>query len=67
MRKLTRGSYTWSNVMKLPKFLRDQSGVTGIEFSLIAGGIAMATFLIMTSVGTTLMSSFTAIESVLSD
>jgi Flp pilus assembly pilin Flp len=49
--------------MKLPHFLRDQAGVTGIEFTLIVGGLAIATILIMTSLGSTLVSSFTSIES----
>jgi Flp pilus assembly pilin Flp len=49
--------------MKLIQFLRDQAGVTGIEFTLIIGGIAIATVLIMTSLGSTIVSSFTSIES----
>jgi pilus assembly protein Flp/PilA len=53
------------HVMKLSQFLRDQTGVTGIEFTLIAGGIAIATILIMTSLGSTLMSFFTSLDSTL--
>jgi Flp pilus assembly pilin Flp len=51
--------------MKLPLFARDKSGVTGIEFSLIVGGIAIATVLIMTSLGSTLVSTFSSIETTL--
>jgi Flp pilus assembly pilin Flp len=42
--------------MKLLQLVRSSSGVTGIEFSLIAGGIAIGTILIMTSLGSTLVS-----------
>jgi Flp pilus assembly pilin Flp len=49
--------------MKPPHFLRNQSGVTGIEYTLIVGGIALATVLIMTSLGSTLLSFFTSLES----
>jgi Flp pilus assembly pilin Flp len=43
--------------MKLLQLARNTSGVTGIEFSLIAGGIAIATILIMTGLGSTLVST----------
>lgn len=52
--------------MKVPQFLTDQAGMTGIEYTLIVGGIATATALIMTSLGMTLVSFFGSLTSSLS-
>ncbi|PUA19814.1 Flp family type IVb pilin [Glaciimonas sp. PCH181] len=46
---------------KLMKFLRDEDGVTAIEYGLIAGLIAVAIIVAVTSLGTNVASVFTRI------
>jgi len=46
---------------KLMKFLRDEDGVTAIEYGLIAGLIAVAIIVAVTLVGTDLAALFTKI------
>ena len=46
-------------------FIGDQSGVTAIEYGLIAALIAVAIIVAVTSVGTSLSGTFTAISSAL--
>jgi pilus assembly protein Flp/PilA len=43
------------------KLLRDQSGVTAIEYGLIAALIAVAAVTVMTTVGTNLTSTFSKV------
>ena len=50
---------------KLMQFFRDDSGATAIEYGLIAAGISVAIVLIVTQVGTALVSTFTTIEAAL--
>jgi pilus assembly protein Flp/PilA len=46
--------------------LKDQSGVTAIEYGLIASGIGMAIVLVVLNVGSALQGIFTTVESGLS-
>jgi pilus assembly protein Flp/PilA len=52
--------------MKLNQFLTDQTGVTGIEYALIAGGISMGIVFVVSNIGSTLAAFFTSVESGLS-
>ena len=45
------------------KFISDQSGATAIEYCLIATGIAFVIIAAVNSIGTTLNSSFTSVNS----
>jgi pilus assembly protein Flp/PilA len=45
------------------RFIADQSGVTAIEYGLIAALIAVAIITAVTSVGTNLTATFTSIAS----
>ena len=46
----------------IQKFLKDESGATAIEYALIAAGIALAIITAVNTLGTTLKSKFTAIN-----
>jgi pilus assembly protein Flp/PilA len=46
----------------LPRFLRDESGVTAIEYGLIAALIAVVIITSVTLVGTSLSTKFTAVS-----
>ena len=46
-------------------FLRDTSGVTAVEYGLIASGIAMAIVLVVVNVGTALHVIFTDVATLL--
>jgi pilus assembly protein Flp/PilA len=45
------------------KFLADQSGATAIEYCLIATGISIVILVAVNSIGTTLGTNFTTINS----
>ncbi|MGD0850984.1 MAG: Flp family type IVb pilin [Bradyrhizobium sp.] len=45
------------------KFLSDESGATAIEYGLIAAGIALAIVAAVNSLGSTLNTEFTSINS----
>ena len=47
------------------RFARDESGVTAIEYGLIAGLIAVVIIVAVTNVGTSLNSQFAAINNAL--
>lgn len=47
---------------QLAKFLRDESGATAIEYCLIAVGISLAIIVIVQSLGTTLDTKFTSVN-----
>jgi pilus assembly protein Flp/PilA len=47
------------------RFIIDQSGVTAIEYGLIAALIAVVIIVAVTSVGTSLSGTFTAVSSAL--
>jgi pilus assembly protein Flp/PilA len=51
---------------KLYRFLNDDSGVTAIEYGLIAAGIGVAIVVVVFSVGTALEAVFMTVESKLS-
>ncbi|HEY7750633.1 MAG TPA: Flp family type IVb pilin [Aestuariivirgaceae bacterium] len=48
---------------KLLRFLQDESGVTAIEYGLIAAGIGIAIVLVVDQVGSALVDTFEAVES----
>lgn len=50
---------------KLMQFIRNDSGATAIEYGLIAAGISVAIVLIVSQVGTALVSTFTTVEGAL--
>jgi pilus assembly protein Flp/PilA len=43
-------------------FLRDESGATAIEYGLIAAGISVAIIVVVQSVGTSLVNTFTKVS-----
>lgn len=45
------------------KFLRDQSGATAIEYCLIAAGLSIVILAAVNSIGTTLSTNFTSVNS----
>jgi pilus assembly protein Flp/PilA len=47
---------------KLFRFLKHESGVTAIEYALIAGGIALALVVVVHSVGDGLVSIFESVQ-----
>ena len=49
----------------LSRFVRDESGVTAIEYGLIAGLIAVVIIVAVTTVGTNLTSMFTTVGTAL--
>lgn len=49
----------------LSKFLRDESGATAIEYSLIAAGIAMAIIVAVQGLGTKVNAQYGAVSSAL--
>lgn len=46
----------------LSRFFKDESGATAIEYGLIAAGIAVAIVVIVGQVGSSLVTTFTAVE-----
>jgi pilus assembly protein Flp/PilA len=50
-------------MMQEHQFLRDEAGVTAIEYALVASGIAMAIVVVVINVGSSLVGIFTSIES----
>jgi len=49
-------------MFKTSRFLKDESGVTAIEYGLIASGIGMAIVLVVINVGSALQGVFTDVE-----
>ena len=49
----------------LSRFLRDESGATAIEYGLIAAGIAVAIIAAVQSLGSTLATTFGAVNTAL--
>jgi pilus assembly protein Flp/PilA len=47
---------------KLLRFVRDESGATAIEYGLIAAGISVAIIAIVNTIGGTLNTKFTSIN-----
>jgi pilus assembly protein Flp/PilA len=52
-------------MLKIVRFLQDESGATAIEYGLIAAGIAVAIIVAVGSLGTTLNTTFTSVEGAL--
>jgi pilus assembly protein Flp/PilA len=52
---------------KLARFLKDESGVTAIEYGLIAAGIGVAIVVIVFQVGTALTGIFGEVQEKLSN
>ena len=50
---------------KIMQFLRDESGATAIEYGLIAAGISVAIIVAVTSVGSSLNTTFTSVSTAL--
>ena len=46
----------------IPRFLKDISGATAIEYGLIAAGISVAIIAVVNGLGTTLNEKFTSIS-----
>jgi len=46
----------------VPRFLKDISGATAIEYGLIAAGISVAIIAVVNGLGTTLNAKFTSIS-----
>lgn len=51
------------NSKLVSEFLRNESGATAIEYALIATGISVTIVAAVTSIGTTLNGSFSAVSS----
>ena len=49
-------------LVKVRSFLKDESGATAIEYSLIAAGIALAVIAVVKGVGTKLNTSFNSVS-----
>lgn len=47
---------------RLMRFFNDESGVTAIEYALIAGTTALALIAVMPTIGTSLNATFTSIS-----
>jgi pilus assembly protein Flp/PilA len=50
---------------KLLHFFRDESGATAIEYGLIAAGISVAIITVVTSLGTSLNTTFGSVNTAL--
>ena len=48
---------------KIKRFLKDEEGVTAIEYGLIAAGIALAIIIAVATVGTALRNTFSSVQS----
>ena len=44
------------------RFLKDDSGATAIEYAIIAGTLSIAIVTVVTSLGTTLNTTFTSVQ-----
>jgi pilus assembly protein Flp/PilA len=47
------------------KFLKDESGATAIEYGLIAAGISVAIITVVASLGSSLNTTFTSVQTAL--
>jgi len=62
LRPLDRYRHRRCNMTKLQNFLTDDSGVTAIEYGLIAAGIGVAIVVVVFSVGSALLGIFGTVE-----
>jgi pilus assembly protein Flp/PilA len=51
-----------TSMSTMSRFLRDDSGATAIEYGLIAAGISIAIIVMVNTLGTTLNTKFTSIN-----
>jgi pilus assembly protein Flp/PilA len=49
----------------IARFLRDEAGATAIEYGLIAAGISVAIITVVASLGTSLNTTFTSVQTAL--
>lgn len=47
------------------RFIRDEKGATAIEYGLIAAGISIAIIAVVSSLGSTLNTTFTSVQTAL--
>ena len=47
------------------RFVRDEKGATAIEYGLIAAGISVAIIAVLTSLGSSLNTTFTSVQTAL--
>jgi pilus assembly protein Flp/PilA len=60
------GVISWESEMsKFMRFVRDEQGATAIEYGLIAAGISVAIIAIVQGVGTSLVTTFTTVNTAL--
>ncbi len=52
-------------MLKLKKFLKDESGATAIEYGLIAAGISVAIIAVVQGLGSKLVTTFTSVQNAL--
>jgi pilus assembly protein Flp/PilA len=52
-------------MLKILCFLRNEQGATAIEYGLIAAGIAVAIIVVVGSVGSSLNTTFTSVDTAL--
>jgi pilus assembly protein Flp/PilA len=52
-------------MQKIIQFVRNESGATAIEYGLIAAGISIAIIVTVGSLGTTLNTTFTSVQTAL--
>ena len=50
---------------KIMRFLRDENGATAIEYGLIAAGISVAIITVVASLGSSLNTTFTSVQTAL--
>ena len=50
---------------KILRFLHDENGATAIEYGLIAAGIAVAIIVVVGSLGSSLNTTFTSVQTAL--
>ena len=53
-------------LVRIEKFLKDESGATAIEYGLIAALVSVAAITALTSLGQTLSGLFSAVDSAMS-
>jgi pilus assembly protein Flp/PilA len=50
---------------KIMRFIRDDAGATAIEYGLIAAGISVAIIVVVGTLGTSLNTTFTSVQTAL--
>ena len=52
-------------MLSIVRFFSDESGATAIEYALIAGGISIAIVAVVQTIGSTLNTTFTSVQTAL--